>query len=378
MYAPCPVADVALKVAYTASERDAEVLAAATTGVERLLRQCYGEQARLQGGDPVVRSYTNSFFLRYAATDCPTRHVLVKIRRHPKMRTLSEAIAAPAIHRRMREEFESLRVIFDLFDGRADGLKAVKPLGFLPALQAIVLEEYDGVTLRVALMRSAGPLARQTSGLARHAHNAGLWLRLLHDATTPTADTQSCVERHREEVEPLLQSLAEALPGATVDGLRARFATAAGDLRGVSPVLRSAEDFTTDNVLCGADEEVAIIDVKLRVAPAYRDLSLLIVHPDSYRHQFLTGGRYFRSAALRDYRRAILEGYFGDDRFDAAELDFYCARNLLEKWLMYERILLGHSGIKAKITSLAGKALRRYFRDRIEAYLPATGAAGVS
>lgn len=366
-----------MKARYRANAHDQAVFAELHQAVERALLQHYEGAVIAQPGEPEVLSFTNSFLLRYriAAHPAAVEHVYVKIRRHPKMTSLSATLETPQLHRRMREEYDSLSELYAMFNSAGPDFGAVRPLAYLPRWHAIVLEEFAGQTLRQCLMQAASvaaPRARRER-LCVRAGAAGRWLRRLHDAA-PRADAGvPLAELHSSEIRPLVRGLRDCGLGARICARVLQVFDTAMQGHETRPVLcgRSAEDFTTDNVLCDQRDRVAVIDVKLRTAPWYGDLALALVHPQTYRTQFLSSGAYFSREALRRYREAMLEGYCGPDRPPAVVLNHFCARNLLDKWLMYERIVARHRVPRRWLTGAVAVPMRRYFERQIGSYLAA-------
>ena len=134
---------------------------------------------------------------------------------------------------------------------------------------------------------------------------------------------------------------------------------------------RSIDDFTTDNILFDTRDHVAVIDVKLRHAPLLRDLALTLVHPQTYRLQFVSAGACLSPEALRGYRAAILSGYYEREALPGRALNYFCARNILDKWVMYERIVAGQRGVRRRLTSTVAVTMRPYFSRCIAGYLAA-------
>lgn len=371
-----------LQRAYRPNDEDREPLAQIASAVAAALHRHHGPAVRLAPGLPEVLHFPSSFLIRFRIDGHPegVRHVFVKVRRTSKMTSVRETTANPSLHARMRAEYDSLRRLYRLFaDGAARGQRAVRPLAYLESFHAIVLEEFAGDTLRETLLRDArrAALAADPARLANRARATGRWLWRLHDAGRDDWEPVDTVTLPAEEVTPLLEGLQDCgVPALTTGDLARRFRLAAPYL---GSVMRgtSAEDLTTDNVLCNARDEVAVIDVKLRPAPLPRDLALALAHPDTYRLQFLSRGSFLRHPALRRYRAAMLDGYFGAAAAaDAtAAINWFCARTVLDKWLMYEQIIVAQTSPRRWLTRAAVLGMRGYFARLARSYLEAETAA---
>lgn len=353
--------------------RDDELLGEIRARVARALRDDHGGDPHLTDAPAQVLAYPNSFMLRFPAqgTDCEA--VLVKIRRHPKMQTVREAVGRAQLHVRMREEYDSLCELHALFGGAAGQLDAVKPFAYLDRYHGIVMQEFAPRTLRGCIMADGRWLGGRQMVTPRFAESAGHWLRRLHDASDAQRASVTAQALHAQDLAPLVSGLRD-VPGArkAVARVEPHLAEALGDIADDGWLTcRTAEDFTTDNVLCADGGRIAVVDVKLREASPWRDLALLAVHPETYRVQFLSKGTYLRPAALRAFRRAIVRGYGEGAHRWRRHINYYCARTLLEKWLMYERIVANHQGLKGALTGRVAVGMRRYFARRAFHYLGA-------
>ena len=364
-----------MKIMYKGCSSDTAVIDEITAEIATRLTIAEGEHARLLDTNPEIMTYTSSFFLRFPIelANGQKSHILVKIRRHPKMATLSEAISATNLHIKMPEEYQALQSTYEYFGRRSDGLNAARPLAYLNAFHALVMFEFPGATLRQLLMAGARHFGSGTHTERLHtaANSSGKWLQEFHSGMNDATTQSYSADEFHDETASILNKLGKhGVPTRQVDQLSHLFDRAIEHL-GVRDVTfsKSHEDYTTDNILFDPSDQLAVIDIKIRPAPAYLDLALLLVHPETYRAQFLSAGAYFSGKKLRGYRDSIMEGYFAGSAPDRLLLDFYCAKNILGKWLMYENIMRNHKGVKAVMSSLIKPQLRHYFSKTTHAYL---------
>lgn len=128
-------------------------------------------------------------------------------------------------------------------------------------------------------------------------------------------------------------------------------------------------DLTTDNILYSDDQKICLIDIKARPAPIYSDIGLLIINPDTYKQQILTGGLYLPVSLLEKYREAIITGYFDGQPRDEFFVKLFSALRVLEKWNMYEELLSKYKGIKFWVSIPVRPFVTIYFRQLLNKHL---------
>src|SRR5215211_9253621 len=141
-----------MPVPYKQTERDKPILDGIAAHLKNSLSAWYGREARLDTDDPEFRSYKNSFILRYPVilASGNRKTMLVKIRRNPKMDSLSQAIATD-LHANVPIEYRSLQFVYDRLAGKDEDLSVIRPLDYIEQYHAIVMEEYPSHPLRKIL-----------------------------------------------------------------------------------------------------------------------------------------------------------------------------------------------------------------------------------
>jgi hypothetical protein len=357
---------------YKSDPNDEGILCEIACTLENHLKEWYGEPSCLVSELPEVRVFKSSYFLRYPimVSENP-KHILVKIRRHSSMHSIAEAISATELHSKMEKEYLLLDVIYKFFGSRSGGLNAVRPLLYIDRWHALVMEEYQSASLRQLFQRGKG-----VTRLADAAKKTGRWLYLYHHKmhtasfVQPEDDIMNAVKgftgvldtisRGRIDTRSILVSFEEALHH--IEDVKV-------------PVSQTHGDMTCDNVLYSADGKVCAIDVKGNIGPAYTDLGLILIHPETFFPQVFTLGFFFNNNLLRDYRKAILEGYFGTNLNEQLILNLYCALMLLDKWVRYEDNATRYRGMKKLISRLLSPIPKHYYRNRINTYLGASTPA---
>jgi hypothetical protein len=343
------------------------------------LKGWYGEQSCLVSELPEIKVFKSSFFLRYSILVSENKkYILVKIRRQSSMTTISQTVVAADIHLNMPQEFQLLDEIFKYFTENHGDFGAVRPLAYLERWHALVMEEYQSVPLRRLIMQWQ-ILTYQNDAMVNlldAVKKAGRWLYLFHHKT----HTISFVDPETEVMEKVLiyTGQLDKIGRGAIDtqSIRNGFMdilhrTGTAQLA----VSQTHGDMTCDNILYSADGKVCAIDVKGNAAPVFSDLGLFLIHPETFLPQVFTLGFFFSNTLLRRYRKAVLEGYFGNAVNDWSLLNAYCSLMLLDKWVRYEDNATRYRGLKWLISRLISPIPKYYYMTRIHKYLGARSPA---
>jgi hypothetical protein len=104
-----------------------------------------------------------------------------------------------------------------------------------------------------------------------------------------------------------------------------------------------------------------VIDIKTRPAPIYSDLGLILTHPETFKPQIFSGGTYLSESILKEYRAAIVAGYFENEPQDELLVQIYSAIKVLDKWTMYEELMSRYKGMKYLLSLPVGPFVTNYF-----------------
>ena len=360
-------------VQYKANEGDRPIIQAITQTVRDSLDKWYGEGSHLDLDSPPIRSYRNSFILRYPITTglSQKKTVLVKIRRNPKMDSLHKAIAAD-IHQNIPTEYQSLEFVFNGLAGQEKIFGAIRPLTYIGNYHAIVMEEFPSRTLRRMLVDNRSARNNQRlSDLRDAARKTGRWLSYFHHHIHTPTDKQYSTSDILQEV----QSYAERLESYSHGRIRSQslmdaFSEKLENTRFESVTFsESHADMTCDNVLYSDDNKVCIIDIKTRNAPIYSDLGLILVHPETSKPMIFSMGTYYPESLLREYRSQIVAGYFEEQPADETLVRIYSAIKVMDKWLMYEELMSRYKGIKRTLSVPVGPFVTLYFQNLLKKHL---------
>jgi hypothetical protein len=357
-------------VPYKPTELDKPILDGIASHLKNSLNAWYGNGARIDSEDPEFRSYKNSFILRYPVTlaNGKKKKILVKIRRNPKMDSLSQAIAAD-LHANVPIEYSSLEYVYDHLAGKDEDLSVIRPLDYIVQYYAIVMEEYPSQPLRKIL-------AGQRNGNNIHelvdaATKTGKWLHYFHHHVNTPEEISFSNQDILNEVEHFARRLEHSSHGRVrAQAIINQFAQKLKDLQLDSITFsQSHADMTCDNVLYSDEQKVCVIDIKTRPAPVYSDLGLILTHPETFKQQIFSAGLYLPESLLKVYRAAILTGYFSEQPQDRFLVGIYSAIKVLDKWTMYEELMSRYKGMKYLLSIPVGPFVTTYFRNVFEKHL---------
>ncbi|MDQ3867020.1 MAG: aminoglycoside phosphotransferase family protein [Actinomycetota bacterium] len=284
------------------------------------------------------RRYSTIYRFELAAGDS-RRRVFVKLRpadsaRSPRPR------ATPAIApgNALALYHDALRATHDHFQALADPrFSAVRPLDFVPEIDALVMEEAEGEQLW-KLLRPASRLHPLASvDLDDVLSNAGGWLREFHrirprHAVTTIHDGQAgFVELLTALTDYLGESLGEK---AFFDRVAAKTRILAeGTLVEPLPLGLHFGDYGLTNVLVAPNARVTGIDMLANwCTPIYVDIAYFLTGIKTYRKQIATQGLAFGRERLAAFERQFLVGYFGRTSVPTREIRLFEVLRLLERW----------------------------------------------
>ena len=347
---------------YADHDKDTELIDIFTQRIRQRIGHWYGNSSSLMHSTPEVRSHKNSFLLRYpVATSTGDRAILLKIRRNPKMTSLTRAVQSPELHTHIPEEYNTLRYVYERIGSGHEHFTAIRPLDYFEEYFAIVMEEFPSHSLRQLIQRQRN---RNVGEVQVIAERAGELVRYFHEHVYTTApcpysadDILADAETYARQLEQhsrgqiqtqgILHALAEKLSSRDINSV---------------PYTSAHQDLTCDNVLFSEDGKVCLVDIKVKPAPIYSDLGLLLIHPETFRDQIFRDGRYFSQQYLQGYRDSILKGYSVESPLDNFLVNVYAAIRVLDKWAMHQELFDRYKGLKRVITRPLAPLVRSYFQ----------------
>jgi hypothetical protein len=346
------------------SEEHSALLAALTSQIVTALPTWFGAHSKLVSDIPDVRHLKQSFFIRYAVRtyEGQPKTLLLKIPRKPDIKTLAQAISATHLAYPTQQEFNSLLTVAQTFQTINHGAFCqIRPFAYLPAWNAIVMEELPAKALKQLLLRPRMALgfAHDWQPLQVAMQRAGEWLRVFHEQLGEGVTAELSPAALQLELEQELAQLRQAAPKfITPAWLPPAFAQVITriQLRSMSIVTLHG-DFNCGNILVMPDGRVGAIDTKRRQRGSiYIDLATLATDPATRKLQVLSQGWFIRSAWLARCQQAVLQGYFGANAWDEALFRLHSVLAILRKWTLDEETL--------RATALAyglKPLVRRYF-----------------
>ena len=358
---------------YKENGEDTAIIDEITNTIRNSLNTWYGKGSSLEAETPEIRSYRNSFILRYPvnSTDAGRKTILVKIRRNPKMDSLHQAVQSD-IHQNIPTEYQSLQFVYGKLAHMDQDFGAIRPLAYMEKYYAIVMEEFPSRTLRQLLVdQRTSKRPEAMDQLRDAARKTGRWLHYFHnqihipfEKQYTTADILKEIQSYGDRLESfsrrrvrsrrLVDAFAREMEHIHID--RVTFT-------------QSHADMTCDNVLYSPDKRVCIIDIKTRPAPIYADLGLILIHPETSKPQIFSRGTYYPESLLREYRAEITAGYCDERPIDDVLIRVYSAMKVLDKWLMYEELMNRYKGVKHLLAYPIAPFVTAYFQKLLKKHL---------
>ena len=360
-----------MAIRYRPQPQDQPLLNDIAARIAQNLTAWYGSDSAFISRTPEIFSFANSFLLRFPVhVSNQNKAILVKIRRNPKMNSLTQAVQAHHIHVNIPDEYNTMRVVYErIADGHTE-FAAIRPLAYFEDRYAIVMEEFPSRSLRhlIEKHRSHEAGSKEFRDVAQ---KAGRWLRFFHESVHSTIDMPYTVDDVLAEVRAYADRLDHSSHGR-IDSREIVHAFA-GKLASTAmhsiPFSEAHQDMTCDNVLYSESGKVCVIDIKTRPEPIYSDLALLLIHPETFRKQIYSARRYLPKPLMDEYRRSIIAGYFGDGSIDEFLINIYCSIRILDKWTMYEELFSRYKGMKYLMTRPLAPYVGAYFRRLLQRYL---------
>lgn len=357
-------------VRYKPNEKDQDIIEGITAALERSLSAWYPGGAHLDADRPDIRSFRFCFILWYPITisSGAKKFVLVKIRRHPKTDALWQALADD-FEESTLAEYAALEDVYNNLGNVDADFGAIRPLSYLAEYRAIVMEEFPSRTLRQILLSHRS--ARDTRELRDVARKGGRLLHYFHHHVHAATESPYSASDFLAEVDAYARRIETYSHGRAT----ARFILDAFSKRlenvPISSILFSQThaDMTSDNILYSTDKKVSLIDMKDKIAPVYEDLGMLIVNPETLKPQIFSDGMYLSASLLKEYRQAILSGYFENEPVQEFYVKLFSALTVLEKWAMYEGLMSRYKGIKSYLAIPVGPLVTHYFQNVMQKYL---------
>lgn len=271
------------------------------------------------------------------------REVIAKVRRGARWAAADDAGATVRAASLARTEFEALSRAHEFFGRLAGECHVVRPITYIDAFNAVLLEKARG--------RDLGDLVRgRASGLPTQFHRCGRWLRYLHRDVHRWREQPWSLERYEEGIRDRLETLrALGVPARDLDDLGEQILTRARAFHGAGvPVSMLHGDLKLRHVW-GRAEGIEVLDFgNVHEGECYKDVAAFLVEIG-----VLTLGRPWGRADRAGYSRAFLDGYLQGER-PSPLLPHYVVDSLLKKWGRRIRRWGG-----AGVPSLAQRGLER-------------------
>lgn len=339
-----------------------------TPRIEADLAAWYGSDARLIA-EPTFHPRPWSYFFRYRIQmgDSRERAVLAKIR-HIENMNVSESMRDTKMREEMKDEYESLVKIRDIFAHAEDAerFSTIRQLAFYEDLNVLVMEEADIRTLKTNFQKPV----MWIEGNARrvfesHLELTGKWLRVFHDQIGDAREGPFFSEAFYQRVQENLKRI-RPVYGKDVESLQSMVRKLYDQYKNKTLPYRITHDnFSLANVFVTGDEKICSFDPHNKPGSIYIDIAKFIVDMETCAIQVLTFGMSIPPSRLKKFNAAFLRGYFRSEPVDFHALNLYRLIYLLEKWDDNEEKALLAGGAKKILYGIAALPMRRYFSKLI-------------
>lgn len=335
-----------------------------TPRIERDLTAWYGVDAKLDGL-PTFHPRPWSYFFRYRVRigGAQEKAVLAKIR-HIENMDIAAAMKHPGMRAEMKDEFESLVKIREVFSrpGDAERYATIRDLAFYEDLNILVMEEADIRTLKSRFQKPQMWMeGKAQRTFEAHLELAGNWLRTFHDRIGEVHAGPFFAESLYRKAQTNLERIRRA-SGMDMKFLYVKLDEWFAQYHGKSLLYCMTHDnFSLSNVFITGDEKICSFDPHNKPGAIYLDIAKLITDMETCSTQVATYGMSVPLSRLDGFNASFLRGYFYSDQADLHALNLYRTLHVLEKWDENEEKLASATGIKHILYGLAAIPMRRYF-----------------
>lgn len=323
--------------------------------VEQAIPELMGAAVEVQTwSGPQKRDWSWQYRLRVSGP--AGGDLILKIPRWEEAPTLEQALDAGE-QPSTRAELDVLRQIEGAVSGLRDpGLAAVEPIGYVAAVNGILMRRLEGASLRDRLGRGSG-----SGDVAALFERVGRWLRVFHSIDGPPQQQAFDAGAEIEVSRRLEHEVREAgsPPRALVDALEA-LRLAAEHCDGISePWTGIHGDLNAGNVLVGHDDRIAVIDPNREPGPALADPAQILTDVQLHGSQLVTGGMLRTGTVVAEWEERLLGagGFVGEPM-----LEYRMANAAVQRWARLEIDVRGVT----RLGLIPGRnVLRRVIRSRL-------------
>jgi len=306
------------------------------------------------------------------------KRLVVKIPREFGRRDISNATSDRSLRRAGKREYEALCQLFDYVKGlKDDTLGAVRPMGYVDRINGIITEEVSGTTIDREVNRTSIRLVANGSQrrcLLESTGRSGKWLRSLHHMPWKGKVEPFDIEQDLLVVSNILHKLGRY-------NIKKSFLADIGDfvsrqfnricsMVSEGDVVLLHRDFQARNIVVADDNErVVPFDTSLgKYGVRYRDISKFICSLRITKARFLFHRTLFDHAMIREYAKAFLFGYFGEEVVSRPMLNWYLLWAILQKWNQFNKILRSQK-IVLPCNMISNLWINRIFETEIRSIL---------
>ena len=339
-----------------------------TPRIQADLPAWYGTDAKLVS-PPTFQLRDWSFFFRYViqVSDSRTQAILVKMR-HLENMGIRDAIKNSKMKAEIKNEYESLVKIRNIFVNQTDKFSTIRHLAFYEDISAIVMEEADIQTLKSYFespqMWIFGK-ARET--FATYMELTGHWLRLFHDQFSNVTEGPFFKEafhlsakENLEKIEADAGKIDLSFARDLLDKLYVKYSQESLPYRTIH------DNFSAANVFVTSDGRICSFDPHNKLGPTYLDLAKLIIDLETCKIQVLTNGKSVPASQLNKFNQSLLSGYFQTDSVNEIALNLFRLLLTIEKWEENEDKFKQGTGKSKLLYSAITPQMRMFFLKHLQ------------
>ena len=335
-----------------------------TPRIKADLSSWYGSDARLVG-EPTFDARPWSYFFRYRVqvNDSDEQAVLAKIR-HIENMNIYEAMNDEKMREEMREEFDSLVKIRDIFTHIEDAERffAIRHLTFYEDLNILVMEEADIHTLKSRFQKPTMWMEGNVRKVFKsYLELTGRWLRVFHDRIGNAHEGPFFSETLYQKAQTNIQRI-QSGSGKDLFYLESLMNTLYDQYENQTLPYRTTHDnFSLANVFLTDKEKICSFDPHNKPGAAYLDIAKLITDMETCFTQLLTYGMSVPLSRLENFNASFMQGYFQNETVNVSALNLYRLILLIEKWDETEEKMAEAKGIHKLIYGVGAAFMRSYY-----------------
>jgi len=283
-----------------------------------------------------------------------TRTIVAKIHKKPTTQLMSEAISCHESVKAGRNEYERLCDVYSFISKAEDKkLGALRPLDYVPSVNAVITEKIDSSNLLEKIVRLDtldGGRPYYEERIKNYVRSCANWLRLFHEKGAVDLDKQSY--RFGEFADSLDLAMRRLRERGVGQGCLS-FVTKhiKKEMLAVSTQYEESEvvgvhgDFQAKNIVVGNGKIYALDMEGQRAGLLYEDVARFMISLRLRSILAILKGFLVKEKYTRILQSEFLFSYFKNQAFSIGLLKFYLIKAIIQKW---NRVCLANASLEQK------------------------------